>query len=99
MSYAYASAGNLTADDIDFFGLYDCFPICLVRALESSGLAEKGKGGMYLERQYNRMMEAIQSDDKGHLETLLQDSTFFPVNTHEGLLCYGAPWEAPAMFK
>ena len=24
MSMAYASAGNLTADDIDFFGLYDC---------------------------------------------------------------------------
>lgn len=105
MSYAYASAGNLTASDIDFFGLYDCFPICLVRALESSGLCEKGKGGEYLERQYGRMLEAINgdsgddNDSSQRLATLLEDNSFFPVNTHGGLLCYGAPWEAPAMYN
>jgi acetyl-CoA acetyltransferase len=96
MSYAYASAGNLTAKDIDFFGLYDCFPICLVRALESSGLCEKGKAGDYLEQQYKRMMSAI---DSKRLEELLRDDTFFPVNTHGGLLCFGAPWEVPAMYN
>ena len=26
----------------DFFGLYDCFPICLIRAIEAVGLAKKG---------------------------------------------------------
>jgi acetyl-CoA acetyltransferase len=96
MVCAYASAGNLTADDIDFFGLYDCFPICLVRALEACGLCEKGQGGEYLEEQYDKMMNAIQDNQ---VESLLRDSSFFPVNTHGGLLCFGAPWEVPAMYN
>jgi hypothetical protein len=29
-------------NDIDFFGLYDCFPICFIRAIEAVGLAKKG---------------------------------------------------------
>ena len=31
--FAYEEA-QLGVDDIDFFGLYDCFPICLIRAIE-----------------------------------------------------------------
>jgi acetyl-CoA acetyltransferase len=106
MMYAYASAGNLTAEDIDFFGLYDCFPICLVRALEAAGICEKGKGGEYIEEQYHRMITAISSNDDDHnnnnkteVDRLLADPTFFPINTHGGLLCYGAPWEVPAMYN
>lgn len=98
MSYAYASAGNLTAQDIDFFGLYDCFPICLVRALEASGLCGKGNGGLYLETQYNRLLELLESSSK-QKQPLKLPSDFFPVNTHGGLLGYGAPWEVPAMFN
>ena len=33
------------------------------------------------------------------VDELLQDPTFFPINTHGGLLCYGAPWEVPAMYN
>lgn len=104
MQMAYATAGNLCADDIDFFALYDCFPICLVRALEAAGLCEQGQGGAYLEQQYDRMMEAIKLDEQEepsdkHLSALLADKRFFPVNTHGGLLCYGAPWEVPAMYN
>ncbi|CAB9526685.1 Non-specific lipid-transfer protein [Seminavis robusta] len=95
MVYAYEAAGNLTADDIDFFGLYDCFPICLVRALEASGLCSKGTAGDYIESQYTRMMKAMGD---GKEDQLLEDPDFFPVNTHGGLLCYGAPWEVPAMY-
>lgn len=91
---AYANAGNLTAADIDFFGLYDCFPICLVRALEAAGLCDNG--GEYLERQYARLQQALQTNT---LNQLLQDPSFFPINTHGGLLCFGAPWEAPAMYN
>jgi acetyl-CoA acetyltransferase len=32
---AYEEA-QLSVRDIDFFGLYDCFPICLIRAIEGS---------------------------------------------------------------
>jgi acetyl-CoA acetyltransferase len=96
MTGAYASAGNLSAKDIDFFGLYDCFPICLVRALEACGLTEKGRGGEYLEQQYTELMQAMEAD---RIDTLLANKTFFPVNTHGGLLCYGAPWEVPAMYN
>ena len=35
------TACQLEPDDIDFFGLYDCFPICFVRAVEAVGLAPK----------------------------------------------------------
>jgi acetyl-CoA acetyltransferase len=94
MAYAYGEAGNLTAEDIDFFGLYDCFPICLIRALEAAGICSKGNAGGYIEDQYNKMTEAIEN---GGEEQLLNDPTFFPVNTHGGLLCYGAPWEVRSL--
>jgi acetyl-CoA acetyltransferase len=94
MAYAYAEAGNLCADDIDFWGLYDCFPISLVRALEACGLCDNG--GNYLQQQYGRMIRAMEDDQ---VDRLLQDPTFFPVNTHGGLLCFGAPWEVPAMYN
>ena len=32
---AYAQA-HLGPSDIDFFGLYDCFPICFIRAVEGT---------------------------------------------------------------
>ena len=39
------ATAQLWPEDIDFFGLYDCFPICFLRAVEAVGLAEKGGGG------------------------------------------------------
>jgi len=96
MDQAYASAGNLTARDIDFFGLYDCFPICLIRAIEAAGLAPKGKGGLYLEEQHVRLVEAVDNTKTADLSA---DNSFFPINTHGGLLCYGAPWAVPAIYN
>jgi acetyl-CoA acetyltransferase len=96
MDQAYASAGDLSVNDIQYFGLYDCFPICLIRAIEACGLAEDGGGGEYVQKQYERLLIAIEN---GTVEALLTDPTFFPINTHGGLLCYGAPWEVPAMFS
>lgn len=106
MRVAYASAGNLIAKDIDFFGLYDCFPICLVRALEAAGLCGKGQGGAYLEREYHRLLDFVnqekspsRTDHSNNKKMSSLPDDFFPVNTHGGLLCYGAPWEVPAMFN
>ena len=48
---AYSEA-QLLPSDIDWFGLYDCFPICYVRALEAVGLARKGEGGRWVERAH-----------------------------------------------
>eukprot|EP00924_Labyrinthula_sp_SR-Ha-C_P013974 augustus_masked-scaffold_5-processed-gene-19.61-mRNA-1 protein AED:0.19 eAED:0.19 QI:0/0/0/0.75/1/1/4/0/587 len=71
---------NLGTEDIDWFGLYDCFPICFIRALEAVGLAQKGMGGEWVEE----MLET-----KGKV----------PVNTHGGLMSFGAPWETPAIYN
>mmetsp|Transcript_3473 Transcript_3473/g.3621 ORF Transcript_3473/g.3621 Transcript_3473/m.3621 type:complete len:365 (+) Transcript_3473:127-1221(+) len=85
---AYKASG-LTAKDIDYFGLYDCFPICFIKALEGVGLAEANSGGRWVEDMYNlsELQKGVLSPDQ------------FPVNTHGGLLAMGSPWEAPAMFR
>jgi len=59
----------------------------LIRALEAVGLAPRGKGGQYVEA----------------LLTATADADFppevCPINTHGGLLGYGAPWEVPAAYS
>lgn len=85
---AYDSA-QLGVKDIDFFGLYDCFPICFIRALEAVGIAGKGRAGEWIESMYHA------SEQNGG--TLPPES--FPINTHGGLLSFGAPWEVPAMYN
>jgi acetyl-CoA acetyltransferase len=99
---AYQSA-QLGPGDIDAFYLYgwlfflrgiaytilDCFPICFIRAVEAVGLAEKGKGGAWVEARYKESLE-----NGGRTNTKQ-----FPVNTHGGLLSFGAPWEAPALYS
>ena len=82
-------ACELGPGDIDFFGLYDCFPICFVRAVEAVGLAPKGRGGDWVEARYR------ESEEAGGAVS----SELFPVNTHGGLLAFGAPWEVPAMYS
>lgn len=85
---AYAKA-QCSVDDIDFFGLYDCFPICFIRALEAVGKAGKGRGGALVEEMYELSLK-----NGGKLSP-----NQFPVNTHGGLLSFGAPWETPAMYN
>lgn len=82
-------ACQLGVSDIDFFGLYDCFPICFVRAIEAVGLAPRGQGGAWVEKMYKK------SEDNQGILTPKE----FPVNTHGGLLSFGAPWETPAMYN
>lgn len=85
---AYAKA-QCSVEDIDFFGLYDCFPICFIRALEAVGKAGKGRGGALVEEMYELSLK-----NGGKLSP-----NQFPVNTHGGLLSFGAPWETPAMYN
>ena len=85
-AYAAASCGP---QDINFFGLYDCFPICFIRALEAVGKAERGQGGAYVESIYNLAQRNGGTLDPNH----------FPINTHGGLLSFGAPWETPAIYS
>lgn len=80
---AYTEA-QLRPDEIDWMGLYDCFPICFLRAVEAVGLAPRGKGGEWVDEQYERIL-----NDKDYV---------CPVNTHGGLLAMGAPWEAPILY-
>lgn len=83
------NSANLTAKDIDFFGLYDCFPICFIRAVEAVGLAPKFGGGQWVEEMYRK------SEANGGV----LPPADFPINTHGGLLSFGAPWETPAMYN
>ena len=85
---AFNNAG-LSTKDIDFFGLYDCFPICFIRAVEAVGLAPKFEGGKWVEEMYKK------SEANGGVLSPEE----FPVNTHGGLLSFGAPWETPAMYN
>lgn len=48
---AYKQSG-INIKDIDYFGLYDCFPICFILAVEAVGLAAKGQGGAWVEKMY-----------------------------------------------
>lgn len=80
---------QLGVSDIDFFGLYDCFPICFVRAVEAVKLTPKNTGGSWVESMYRL------SEKQGGVLSPKQ----FPVNTHGGLLSFGAPWETPAMYN
>jgi len=81
------SEAQLLPSDIDWFGLYDCYPVCFVRAVEACGLAPKGCGGAWVEAMYQKTADLKYSPDE------------FPVNTHGGLLAFGAPWEVPAMYN
>ena len=83
---ALAEAGMSKIHNIDYFGIYDCFPICFIKFLEDSGLAMEGHGGYWVECMHN-----FTSPNSGFNHKL-------QVNTHGGLLSFGAPWEAPAMF-
>lgn len=88
---AYALA-HLGPSDIDFFGLYDCFPICFIRAVEAVGLAAPGGGGRWVQEQYHKSEAALAAGKE-------RPRRDFPVNTHGGLLAFGAPWEVPAMYN
>eukprot|EP01063_Lacrimia_lanifica_P022396 TRINITY_DN30001_c0_g1_i1.p1 TRINITY_DN30001_c0_g1~~TRINITY_DN30001_c0_g1_i1.p1 ORF type:complete len:425 (+),score=131.80 TRINITY_DN30001_c0_g1_i1:70-1275(+) len=79
--------GHLTYRDIDFWGLYDCFPICFIRALEAVKLCGRGEAGKYLEEKYTMLQRGTLTPSR------------FPINTHGGLQCFGAPWEVPAMYN
>lgn len=83
-SIAYKEAG-LTVKDIGYFGLYDCYPVCFIEALEGVGLAENGNGGRFVEQMYREYTEYNPSK--------------FPINTHGGLLSHGAPWESPSFYS
>ena len=52
-------------------------------------MAPKGKGGAFIELAYSKILE----------EKSTRPQDIFPVNTHGGLLAFGAPWEVPAMYN
>lgn len=95
---------NLTVDDIDYFGLYDCFPICFVRAVDAVGLHKKKKLWTKQMKSDLKYTESAGKWIEGIYELSKSQGNFlhpfqFPVNTHGGLLCFGAPWEVPALFN
>ncbi|KEG13336.1 nonspecific lipid-transfer protein [Trypanosoma grayi] len=82
-------AAQLGTRDIQFFGRYDCFPICLIRAIEGVGLCPVGKGVEFVVAAYRNMLASNG----------VVGVSKFPINTHGGLQRFGAPWEVPAMYN
>ena len=70
---AYDTA-QLGPRDIGFFGLYDCFPICFLRALEAAGVCKPGEGGTFIEQSYKEMLA-------GTMTTLRSRSNLTACNT------------------
>eukprot|EP00392_Amoebophrya_sp_AT5.2_P008257 g8276.t1 len=96
--FAYEAA-SLAPEDIDFFGLYDCFPVCFLKALAASGVVrDEREAGPFLEELYEEFKTSVgQGGDRDtHYAEFCRR---FPINTHGGLLCFGAPWEVPAAFN
>eukprot|EP00928_Gymnodinium_smaydae_P032212 TRINITY_DN23394_c0_g1_i1.p1 TRINITY_DN23394_c0_g1~~TRINITY_DN23394_c0_g1_i1.p1 ORF type:complete len:407 (+),score=65.93 TRINITY_DN23394_c0_g1_i1:66-1286(+) len=83
---AYSEA-QLLPSDIDWFGIYDCYPVCFLRAVAACGLAKKGMAGQWVQQMFERTQSLNYTPEE------------FPVNTHGGLLAFGAPWEVPAMYN
>ncbi len=75
---AYALTRLLPAE-IDYFGIYDCFPACFLHGAEAVGIAPRGGGGAWVRAALDETAPA------GF------DASAFPVNTHGGLLAGGAP--------
>lgn len=55
--------------------------------MEACGLVERGGAGRWVEACYD-----VTSDPTSYAPSS------FPINTHGGLLAFGAPWEVPAMY-
>ena len=66
VSKAYAGA-SLGVSDMDYFGLYDCFPICFVRALEGVGLAPPQGGGRLVQQWYDDAQAVLPVNTHGGL--------------------------------
>ncbi|CAD7939452.1 unnamed protein product [Amoebophrya sp. A120] len=111
--FAYEEA-CLAPEDIDFFGLYDCFPVCFLKALEAAGVAPAGKAGDLLQGLHDEFAPVLFSAEHHSLPQLhgegrsladIDPAAYrrflekFPINTHGGLLAFGAPWEVPAAFN
>eukprot|EP01013_Petalomonas_cantuscygni_P004296 TRINITY_DN14634_c0_g1_i1.p1 TRINITY_DN14634_c0_g1~~TRINITY_DN14634_c0_g1_i1.p1 ORF type:complete len:448 (+),score=60.39 TRINITY_DN14634_c0_g1_i1:100-1443(+) len=108
---AYAQA-HCSVHDIDYFSLYDCFPICFLRALEAVGIAPRGGAGAWIERHHDALLALQAAETSGEDSPISPDGSVtaavrrpvalppaeFPINTHGGLTGFGAPWEVPAMY-
>ncbi|CAK9043410.1 Uncharacterized protein MTH_793 [Durusdinium trenchii] len=46
------SEAQLLPEDLQWFGLYDCYPICFLRALEACGVTPKGTAGAWVEEMF-----------------------------------------------
>lgn len=87
--------------------LQHCVVVLFCRAIEAVGLAAPGQAGEYVEQMYHKLMGQQEEEEQDlHSPAQLdhqqqqqqqQQRYVWPVNTHGGLLGFGAPWEVPAM--
>lgn len=79
-----------TADIVGWAGVYDCFPVSFLAALEGTGLVDDGRAAA----AYAAARLGSGGGRGGPAPPALP-----AINTHGGLLGFGAPWEAPALFS
>ncbi|GAB0493795.1 hypothetical protein MMPV_005080 [Pyropia vietnamensis] len=88
---AYASAG-LSPRDIDYWSVYDCFPIAFLLGAVATGLVPPGTPvGPWI----RAVAAAASAPD---VDSGSRTPADWPVNVGGGLLGGGAPWDAPALY-
>lgn len=94
---------KLSISEIDWYGLYDCFPVCFIKAMEDIGLCDEGKGGKLMQLLYEKLT-SIQQDIPFNINLTSIDprskhlftKKVIPINTHGGLMGLSAPGDVPA---
>ncbi|KAK1864398.1 hypothetical protein I4F81_006946 [Pyropia yezoensis] len=90
---AYASAG-LAPRDIDYWSVYDCFPIAFLLGAVATGLIPPGTAA----GPWIRAVAAVTATATANATGGGRTPADWPVNVGGGLLGGGAPWDAPALF-
>jgi acetyl-CoA acetyltransferase len=106
LAFAAKSAlaeAKLNVNQIDWYGLYDCFPVCFIKAMEDIGLCDEGKGGKLMQLLYEKLTSIQQNRPFNinqvsidHRSKHLFTKKVIPINTHGGLMGLSAPGDVPA---
>ena len=92
LNYSYKSKSMI----IDWFGIYDCFPIAFIVHMMAARIVNNlNEIPQFLEKWYQSVVKNKEDDkDDGSSSNIV-----YPINTHGGLLGFGAPGAVPAAFS
>lgn len=84
--------------NFNFFGIYDCFPVCFLKSIEDIGIVPEGQAGPFVSSMCEKLKD-LQFSGKDAKTVEQEFVQLFPFNTHGGLMHFAAPWESPAAYN